>query len=321
MAYWVAFMHKIKAWLEAIGWRDYNVEIASEDASFRRYFRLQHSDKNYILMDSSLEKESLTPFLDVTGRLLASGVNAPNIIEQNLDDGFLIIEDFGSVHYLDILDESNYKDLYIKAIKTIVNMQASDARGLPIYDKAFLRFEMELMQEWFLEKYLKLSLSDEQKKLIDETLDSIADVVLSQPQNLFVHRDYHSRNMLLTPADQLGVIDYQDAMSGALTYDLVSLLKDCYITHERSEIEKLALQFRNLKRLDVDDATFLRWFDFMGLQRHIKVLGVFARLYLRDGKDGYLNDLPLTLKYVLEAGERYEETRELTALLKGIKLP
>jgi aminoglycoside/choline kinase family phosphotransferase len=314
-------MDKIKTWMQETGWDDWQIEPASEDASFRRYFRLSKDDATAILMDASLEKEALKPFLDVTRRLLDADVSAPKILEQSPDLGYLIIEDFGSTHYLDLLNENNFIKLYSKAIDTIVTMQQSDPEGLPLYDKAFLCFEMELMNEWFLEKYLELDLTAEQKAMLNRTLDAISDAVLEQPQELFVHRDYHSRNMLLTQDDRLGIIDYQDAMNGALTYDLVSLLKDCYIRFEREDIEALALSFRDKKGVDADDATFLRWFDFMGLQRHIKVLGVFARLYLRDNKDGYLNDLPLTLRYAIEAAERYDETRELAELLKQVKLP
>ena len=314
-------MDSVKAWTEAAGWGQWHLEKASEDASFRRYFRLSHAGRTAIVMDASREKEALGPFLDVTARLRSAGVHAPEVLAEDRDKGYLILEDLGSVHYLDLLNAENFRQLYQKAIETIVRMQRSDAAGLPLYDRAFLRFEMELMERWFLRDYLALELSDAAAAMIDRTLDAIADVVLEQPQGLFVHRDYHSRNMLLTPEGELGVIDYQDAMSGALTYDLVSLLKDCYIRFERDAIEALALTFRDLKGLDVDDATFLRWFDFMGLQRHIKVLGIFARLWLRDGKSGYLKDLPLTLQYAIEAAERYPQTAEIAALLKSVRLP
>ena len=314
-------MHKIRKWMERAGWGAWHLEKASEDASFRRYFRLSKGGRTAILMDASLEKGALKPFLDVTARLRKAGVNAPELLEEDTEQGYLILEDFGSLHYLDLLNGENFEELYRKAIETIVRMQRSDPSGLPLYDRAFLRFEMELMEEWFLRRYLKLELSAAEEALIDRTLEAIADAVLEQPQGLFVHRDYHSRNMLLTPDGKLGVIDYQDAMSGAVTYDLVSLLKDCYIRFEREEIEKLALMFRDLRGLEADDATFLRWFDMMGLQRHLKVLGIFARLWLRDAKPGYLKDLPLTLRYAVEAAERYEETAELAALLKKVRLP
>jgi len=311
-------MHKIKEWLETTPYKDYKIEIASADASFRKYYRLSNDDnETLLLMDSSLEKDSLEPFLDVTQRLLDVDVNAPRIIEQNLEDGFLIIKDFGNIHYLNVLNDDNYKTLYSKAMDVIVTMQNADVKGLPLYDKAFLHFEMDLMKEWYLEKKLNITLSKAQEELIETTLDAISDVVLEQPQNLFVHRDFHSRNIMITKQDEVGVIDYQDAMCGAVTYDLVSLLKDCYIEYEREEVEKLALEFRDKKCLSVDDETFIKWFDFMGLQRHIKVLGIFSRLYLRDGKDGYLKDIPLTLKYVVETASRYKETRELSEFLSA----
>ncbi len=164
-----------------------------------------------------------------------------------------------------------------------------------------------------------IKLEDKQKNMIKDTLSNISKEVLKQPQNYFVHRDFHSRNIMVKHDGSIGVIDYQDAMSGAITYDLVSLLKDCYIAFERSSIEKLALEFRDKKKLKVDDATFLKWFDFMGLQRQIKVLGIFSRLHIRDNKEGYLKDIPLTLKYVLETAKRYEETQALAKLLKEIQ--
>ncbi len=312
-------MQKIKNWLQTTPYKSYTISIASADASFRKYYRLYLDDKILLLMDSSLEKESLSPFLDVTKRLLDVGVNVPNIIEQNLEDGFLIISDFGNTHYLDVLDEKNYKNLYTKAMDLIIDMQKADVSNLPVYDKAFLHFEMDLMQEWYLQRNLKVVLDDSHKEIIATSLDAISNVVLEQPQNLFVHRDFHSRNIMITSDNKLGIIDYQDAMNGAITYDLVSLLKDCYIVYERMAIEKLALEFRDKMGLDVDDEIFLKWFDFMGMQRHIKVLGIFSRLYLRDGKDGYLKDIPLTLKYLLDTASRYTETKELARLLRSVQ--
>jgi hypothetical protein len=312
-------MDKIKEWLEVTPYRSYKISIASADASFRKYYRLSKDEKSFLLMDSSLEKKSLAPFIDMTSRLLKVGINAPKILEQNLDDGFLIIEDFGNTHYLNILNEKNFKTLYSQAIDTILTMQKADIKELPLYDKAFLHFEMDLMKDWYLEKNLKVTLNETQKRVIEKSLDRISDIVLSQPQDVFVHRDFHSRNIMVKSNGEVGIIDYQDAMCGAITYDLVSLLKDCYISYEREEIERLALEFRDKKGLDIDDKTFIKWFDFMGLQRHIKVLGIFSRLYLRDGKDGYLKDIPLTLKYTIDTAQRYEETKDLAALLKEVQ--
>ena len=308
-------MNKIKEWLKTTPYKSHTIEIASADASFRKYYRLTDGDTTVLLMDSSLEKESLKPFLDVTKKLLHVDINAPKILEQNLEDGYLIIKDFGNTHYLNILDENNFKTLYSKAIDCIIEMQKADVAGLPTYDKEFLHVEMDLMKDWYLEKKLNLKLNDSQKELIATTLDAISDVVLEQPQDVFVHRDFHSRNIMITPNNEIGVIDYQDAMNGAITYDLVSLLKDCYIEYERENIEKLVLELRDKKNLDVDDETFIKWFDFMGMQRHIKVLGIFSRLHLRDNKDGYLKDIPLTLKYLLNTASRYDETKELAEFL------
>jgi len=314
-------MHKVKTWLETTPFADWAVEVASADASFRRYFRLRKGDETRIVMDASLEKTSLSPFLDVTARLLASGVKAPEIYLEDRDAGFLVLEDFGSQLLLGVLDETNFERLYLEAIDEIVKMQGADAQGLPPYDKAFLHFEMELMQTWFLEKYLGWELLPVEKAVLEKVLDTISETVLSQPQGVFVHRDFHSRNIMVTESGEAGVIDYQDAMNGAVTYDLVSLLKDLYIRFEPEKINALALQFRDRAGIGADDATFLKWFDFMGLQRHIKVLGVFSRLWLRDGKPGYLGDLPLTLRYTIEAAARYDETKPLAELLEKVKLP
>ncbi len=314
-------MQAVKNYVSTTLWSDWTLELASADASFRQYFRLRNGAESVIVMDSSLEKDSLAPFIDVTNRLLHVNVKAPKILDMNLDEGFLIIEDFGNVHYLNILDSQNYEELYTKAIAEIVIMQEAEASNLPIYDREFLHFEMNLMPQWYLKKYLHVDLSDTEKEMIETTLESIATEVLSQPQNLFVHRDYHSRNIMIPEVGSVGVIDYQDAMSGAVTYDLVSLLRDCYVEYEQKEVERLALKFRDMKNLKIDDATFIKWFDFMGLQRHIKVLGIFCRLYLRDGKDGYLNDLPLTLKYVIQIANKYEQTQSLAKLLNRIELP
>jgi len=311
-------MDKIRQWLYQTPYQHFAIEVASEDASFRKYYRLSHAETNFLLMDSSLEKASLPAFIKVTQKLLDVGVKAPRILEQNLEEGYLILEDFGSTHYLDILNWDNFEDLYTKAIDEIVKMQEADASDLPVYDKTFLIQEMDLMAEWYMIKLLPVSLSSTQKEIIHKTINDIADEVLKQPQGLFVHRDFHSRNIMLAKNDAVGVIDYQDAMSGALMYDIASLLEDSYIEFEREDMQKLVLYFRDKKGLDVDDATAFRWFDFISMQRHIKVLGVFARLYKRDGKKGYLKDIPLTLKYLFDTAKLYKETQPLNQLFKEI---
>jgi len=310
--------NEIQTWLETRGWGDWEMTVASADASFRSYYRLTKNGETYVLMDSSLMIESLPPFVEMNERLSRVNVRVPRIIVKNMESGYLILEDFGSTHYLDVLNEKNYKELYKKAIDEIIKMQQTDITDLPLYDRDFLHFEMALMQEWYLEKYLNITITAEEKNIIDTTLETIVNVVLEQPQGVFVHRDYHSRNIMLTPKGEIGVIDFQDARVGAITYDLVSLLKDCYIEWDKREVEKLALYYRDAVELEVDDATFIKWFDFMGLQRHIKVLGIFSRLYLRDGKSGYLKDIPLTFKYVVETAFKYSETQDLAKMLESL---
>lgn len=309
-------MKQIREWLTTTPYKDYTLTIACADASFRKYYRLSYKNNSFILMDASLEKNSLKPFIDITSRLLNANVKAPKILAQNLSYGYLILEDFSDTNLLDILNPDNFKTLYKKAIDAIIKMQTANISDLPLYNKAFLHTEMDLMQEWYLGKKLGLCLSQTQKELIVSALNKISTIVLSQPQNVFVHRDFHSRNIMLSSPNELGIIDYQDAMNGAITYDLVSLLKDCYIEFPRKEIEELALLFAHKKGLHVKDEEFIKWFDFMGMQRHIKVLGIFSRLHLRDGKEGYLKDIPRTLHYVIETASRYNETQEFAKFLR-----
>ncbi len=312
-------MQKIKEFLEGTAYEDFTIEVASSDASFRRYFRLTQDDIALIMMDSSLEKSSLTPFIEVTNLLQSVNLHAPKIIHQDTDKGFLILEDLGVKNLLDTLNQENFKSLYKQCIDEIITMQNIDATNLPLYDETFLKTEMNLMPEWFLKKYLQQNLNDKEIAIIDNTIELIAKKVLSHPQECFVHRDFHSRNIMY--CEPLGIIDYQDAMNGSIVYDLVSLLKDLYIQFDPKDTDKLALYFKEKKQLQVSDQEFLEWFDFMGLQRHLKVLGIFARLFLRDNKDGYLKDLPLTLEYVLQVCKKYPELDELHQLLSKVTLP
>lgn len=311
-------MQKIKVFLKGTKFEDFTIEAASSDASFRRYFRLSKGDKTLILMDSSLEKTSLEPFIKVSDLLHTVNAHAPQILHQDLEQGFLILEDLGSTNLLDTLDKDNMNNLYQKCIDTIITMQEINAKDLPLYDEAFLKQEMNLMPEWFLKKYLGKDLNEKEVSIVENAIDIIAKKVLSHPQGYFVHRDFHSRNIMY--CEPLGIIDYQDAMNGSIVYDLVSLLKDLYIKIDEGKRVELALYFKEQKNLQVSDEEFLEWFDIMGLQRHLKVLGIFARLFLRDGKDGYLKDLPLTLEYVLEVCKKYPELKELHQLLSKVEL-
>lgn len=321
-------LQKLTEWVHT-DWPTATIEVASADASFRRYFRIikseNHEKKTYIAMDAPPKQEDCTPFIDVTMRLRDANVHAPDIIKQDLSQGFLLLEDFGNTPYLNALNDSTADQLYADALKCLIKIQQANTDKLPEYDEALLIQEMQLMPEWFLQTHLKINPDNEQQKIIDRTLHAISTVVLQQPQ-VFVHRDYHSRNLMITANDNPGVIDYQDAVLGPVTYDLVSILRDCYIQWPIEKVRKWALAFKqdavSAGLIDeVSDQTFSQWFDYMGMQRHLKVLGIFARLNHRDGKSDYLNDLPLTLEYFMNVANKYPLTRPLADLFKEWQIP
>lgn len=304
----------LKEWLNSVlHHRDYTVTPLTGDASFRRYFRIQYNGLTQIVMDAPPDKEELAPFIHIAQTLAQAKVLTPEIIAINKEQGFLLLRDLGDQLLLDVLNTANADDYYHQAIKTLFHIQKCSIMDpeLPSFDKAFMLKEMELCPEWFLKQYLGLDLHQDEIQLIDKTMNWIAEEVAQQPLT-FIHRDYHSRNLMLVNNQghyDLGVIDFQDAMRGPLTYDLVSLLKDCYISWPREHVIAWVQLFYEQHPLanQYSLSEFIRAFDLCGLQRHIKVLGIFCRLYLRDGKAGYLHNLPLTLKYVLECSEIYQE--------------
>jgi len=308
---------KLKHWLKAQGFKEFELTDTLADASSREYFRIRDNNQSYIVMDSSRMLESLTDFVSMQQRLISSGVRVPKILQSDMKLGYLVLEDFGSTHLWDIATKQDAKVYYQKAIDEICKIQHCSSDGLSLYDEEFLLFEMDLMQEWYLEKYLKVSLDIKAKELISKTILAIKDEVLSQKQGVVVHRDFHSKNLMIVD-DDIGVIDFQDAKVGAITYDVVSLLRDLYIELDSEFVYEMLSYYKQKANLDVDDEILVRWFDFMGLQRHIKVLGIFARLYLRDGKEAYLNYLPQTLKYILDIASRYESTKEFALWLEAI---
>jgi len=297
---------------------------ASSDASFRRYFRVWCAGQTHIVMDAPPDKEDCRPFVAIAQALRGLGLNAPEVLAGDFDQGLLLLTDLGSRQYLAELDERSVPGLYGDALEALARLQAGGDPGsplLPPYDSALLHREMELFREWFLGKLLGLPLRDEEHQALDHTFALLADNALEQPR-VWVHRDYHSRNLMVTDPDNPGVLDFQDAVVGAVTYDLVSLLRDCYIAWPRPQVESWALdhraRLRALGMSGLDDADeFLRGFDLMGVQRHLKAIGIFARLNLRDGKPGYLRDIPRTLGYVLEVADRYPELTGLRDLLRA----
>jgi N-acetylmuramate 1-kinase len=302
---------------EDLGFAGSDIAPASVDASFRRYFRVTRGSDSYIAMDSPPDKENVEPFVRVARLLLGMGLNVPVILAQDARRGFLLLSDLGTRQYLDELKNGAEERLYADALGALARMQtagAASARELPPYSRDLLMREMELMPQWFLRDHLKLEISAAERGMLDRLFETLAQSALAQSAT-FVHRDYHSRNLLLTASDNPGILDFQDAVCGAVTYDLVSLLKDCYIAWPAPRVRAWALQFRERLlatgfALQVSESEFIRGFDLMGLQRHIKVLGIFARLNLRDGKPQYLKDLPRVLDYTREAAGEYAETAQ-----------
>jgi N-acetylmuramate 1-kinase len=293
------------------------IEPASADASFRRYFRLTRGTDTYIVMDAPPDKEALAPFVSVAQTLKGIGLNVPVVLARDMRQGLLLLSDLGTRQYLDELAAEREVDrLYADALNALIRMQTrgrAAARALPHYDCALLSREMELMPEWFLSRHLGLEVGTG-RAMLERLFDALVRSALAQPAT-FVHRDYHSRNLLVSEGANPGILDFQDAVYGALTYDLVSLLKDCYIAWPVSRVNDWALRYREQLLhagfvLGADEGEFIRWFDLMGLQRHIKVLGIFARLHYRDGKSGYLKDLPRVLAYTKTAAALYPETAE-----------
>lgn len=313
---------ELQAWLRNdLGIAFDNIEPASGDASFRRYFRIQHQGENLIVMDAPPEHEDCVPFINISKAMEAMGLNVPRILQQNLEHGYLLLSDLGNVQYLEQLNRNTAPQLYRDALDALLRLQTSNTglQLLPRYDHALLTREMELLREWYFEKNLKIKLSPAQHKLLDEVFELLAQSALAQPQT-WVHRDYHSRNLMVVSKHNPGILDFQDAVYGPVTYDLVSLLKDCYIEWPREQVIEWVNGYhqRLLEREiinDVDTQQFIRWFDFMGVQRHLKVLGIFSRLHIRDHKSGYLKDIPRTLRYVTDTCRRYPELNSLGSLL------
>lgn len=314
----------LKEWLkQSISPHNYLLSPLSGDASFRRYFRIQYNGLTQVVMDAPPGKEDLKPFIHVAKVLAEAQMLVPEIKAIDLQQGFLLLSDLGDRLLLSELCADTVNHYYNEAINTLIRMQHCSITDpeLPAFDKNFMIKEMSLCPEWFLKAYLAIELKQEEEELLQKTMNWIAATVAQQPL-VFIHRDYHSRNLMLRgtlPKIDLGVIDFQDAMVGPLTYDLVSLLKDCYISWPREQVINWALSFykRHSLAQQYSESEFIRAFDLCGLQRHLKVLGIFCRLHLRDGKDGYLKDLPRTLNYVLECSEIYEELHPLFHFLQN----
>lgn len=302
----------------------YQLSAISGDASFRRYFRVHYQGKNYVLMDSPPTLEDGQRFVAVQQAFLGAGLRVPLILQQDLAAGLLLLEDLGDQLLLDLLSSDTADHWYQQALGELVKIRtiSSTSQGpLPLFDRAFLLREMQLFVDWFVKVHLSLELSNDELAMLAQLFDFLSEAALEQPQ-AGMHRDYHARNLMVLADQQLAVIDFQDMVIGPVSYDAVSLLKDCYkrwpdefVVQQRDEF------FRQLQQSAILDASwtrerFAKSFDLMGLQRHIKVCGIFSRLYHRDSKAGYLADLPRVLDYVIDAASQYAECHAFSELLQ-----
>jgi aminoglycoside/choline kinase family phosphotransferase len=319
---------ELKAWLhDDLGLAASTIVPASSDASFRRYFRVCGDGGSHIVMDAPPDKEDCRPFMAVADAFARLGLNVPRILASDMGRGFLLLSDLGSTHYLQSLSEETVESLYGDAMGGLRLLQVAplEDAGLPDYDRPLLLREMDLFRDWYLERHLGLRLGEASEEVLQQSFAFLADEALSQPR-VWVHRDYHSRNLMVTTVNNPGILDFQDAVIGPITYDLVSLLRDCYISWPREQVMKwvreylLKMQADGLLR-NVEMEQFTRWFDLMGVQRHLKAVGIFARLNHRDAKPGYLHDIPRTLAYVIEVSSHYPELSPLHSLLTGRVLP
>ena len=311
----------LKSWINENLEENIDYEPASSDASFRRYFRLNYNNRSYIVMGAPPDKEPLTSYIDITGILLENNLRAPQIYKIDKKNGFLLLDDFGKKPLLSVLKSSNYDEYYNAAIKIVIELQKINKNNnLKEYSKNILKHEMALFNEWYLLRNKEILLSEEDMNGLNKTLEIIAESNISQPF-FFVHRDFHSRNLMLLNDNGLGMLDFQDARIGPITYDLVSLLKDAYIELDEEFIIDKVVRYWEMACMEgllqkSDFSDFFQQFEIMGVQRHLKILGIFSRLSLRDGKHNYLNDIPLVEKYLLNVCERYSLLTPIRKILR-----
>ena len=302
----------------------FTLESASEDASFRRYWRARLADgRSYIVMDAPPDKEDCRPFVHVAGLLRAAGVHAPKVFAQDLASGFLLLTDLGTTTYLQALGARNATQLFADATDALIRWQLATRAGeLPPYDEALLRREMSLFPEWYVAKHLKKDLSGTQKEVLEKIFQMLVKSALAQPA-VYVHRDYMPRNLMVCEPNP-GVLDFQDAVLGPISYDVVSLFRDAFISWEEQQVLDWSVRYWEKAKkaklpVHADFADFWQAFEWMGLQRHLKVLGIFARIHYRDGKPQYLQDTPRFLGYARSVATRYGALAPLARLLDEVQ--
>ena len=314
---------QLRQWLaEVIGNTDFMLEPASEDASFRSYYRLKSNQNTYIVMDAPPSQEDCEPFVKVQHLLSNNDVNVPQIHAFDKTLGFMLLSDFGNVLFLDVLNEDSYNHLYSIAIDELLKIQnIVCSEDVPPYNQQLLSNELALFSDWFIGKHLGLELNKSQQQVMHNVHELLIANALAQPK-VIVHRDFHSRNIMLLD-EKPGIIDFQDAVLGPLTYDLASLLKDCYISWPEETIHLLVKQYiskyNTINQTELDFDEFIKWFDLMAAQRHMKAIGIFCRLNYRDSKRKFLYDIPRTLNYLIETCNKYPELSDFAQLLSEIQ--
>jgi aminoglycoside/choline kinase family phosphotransferase len=312
---------ELTRWLSDKGYDGSSLSILSADASFRQYYRVNKNNISYAVMDCPPEDESLDTFLKITDKLQQAKLNVPEIFDCDLTKGFLVITDFGDDLYSKKLNDETVYCLYTDALEAIVKMQTKvDCTGLKDFD-SFYEDENNLFLDWFLKKHLKIELDSTSSTEVNTEFNKINNILKSIPKT-FVHRDYHSRNLLVTDLNNPGIIDYQDAVMGPVTYDLVSLLKDCYVTWNDGLVEDMLESFFTRMKSDTINniSDFRYWFEITGLQRHIKAIGIFSRLNYRDGKSSYLQDIPRTYAYMDKVLNKYKELSTLNEIFSNLEI-
>jgi aminoglycoside/choline kinase family phosphotransferase len=319
-------IEQIRGWLaERFPERNFSLAPASADASFRRYFRVTFDDDTtQVVMDAPPMHEDVRPWLHVQQLFSAAGAHVPEVLAQDAERGFLLLSDLGATTYLAALNAGADADiLYRAAIETLIDIQRGSRPGqLPAYDRTLLKHELDLFPDWYIGRHVTIDFGDNDRNMLEAVFKKILAANLAEPC-VHVHRDYHSRNLMVSGAKP-GVIDFQDAVHGPISYDLASLLKDAYVEwDEEQALDWLVRYWEKAKKAGLpvraDFGEFFRDYEWMGVQRHVKVLGIFARLYHRDGKDGYLKDMPLVAKYLRAACARYSELFPLLRLLDRLE--
>ena len=304
-------------WLESVlNTKNYTRLPLAGDASARRYYRILKDNQPFVVMDAP-PPEDPKLFADIAAGLKAHGLSVPDIFASDFNQGFLLLSDFGDRLYLGELNDHTVDNLYQDAFSALIELQHCKMQ-VPAFNRTFLLNQLGIFEEWYLKTHKSFQICEKTRSIFQPIYELLFETILQQPQVL-VHRDYHSRNLMILPDKNPGIIDFQDAMLGPITYDLLSLLQDCYISWPRQRVEQWVLDFqqqlveRQSLSKNVSSTEFLKWFEWTAIQRHLKNLGIFSRLYYRDKKAGYLKDIPLLLKYIREICQRYKELEPLGA--------